>query len=55
MKPPTGSFKLLPPSHREAALEQDYDGMQTMFLANPPSFGEVLRVLGEAEREINDI
>jgi hypothetical protein len=26
-----------------------------MFLANPPSFSEVLRVLGEAEREINDI
>jgi hypothetical protein len=25
------------------------------FVANPPSFGEVLRVLGEAEREINDI
>jgi hypothetical protein len=29
--------------------------MRTMFLANPPSFSEVLRVLGEAEREINDI
>jgi len=50
-----GSFKLLPPSHREAALQQDYDGMRTMFLANPPTFSEVLRVLGEAEREINDI
>ncbi len=48
-----GSLKLLPPSHREADLEQDYDRMQTMFLARPPSFGEVLRVLGEAEREIN--
>jgi hypothetical protein len=50
-----GSFKLLPPSHREADLEQDYDGMQTMFLAKPPTFRQVLRVLGEAEREINDI
>jgi hypothetical protein len=26
-----GGLKLLPPSHREADLEQDYDGMQTMF------------------------
>ncbi len=30
--------------------------MQTMFLAHPPrTFREVLRVLGEAERKINDI
>jgi hypothetical protein len=36
-------------------LEQDYDGMQTMFLAKPPTFSQVLWVLGEAEREINDI
>jgi len=49
-----GSLKLLPPSQREADLERDYDRMQTMFLARPPSFGEVLRVLREAEREIND-
>jgi len=50
-----GSLKLLPPTHREADLEQDYDRMQTMFLAKPPSFSAVLRVLGEAERKINNI
>ena len=50
-----GSLKLVPPSHREADLAQDYDRMQTMFLAKPPSFSEVLRVLAEAEREINNL
>jgi hypothetical protein len=49
-----GSLKLLPPSQREADLEQDYDRKQTMFLSKPPSFSKVLRVLGEAEREINN-
>ena len=48
-----GSLKLVPPSHRESDLAQDYDRMQTMFLIKPPSFSEVLRVLAEAEREIN--
>ena len=50
-----GSLKLLPPSYREAELARDYNQMQTMFLANPPSFSAVLRVLGEAERKINDV
>jgi hypothetical protein len=50
-----GSLKLLPPSYREADLARDYNQMQTMFLANPPSFSAVLRVLGEAERKINDV
>jgi len=48
-----GSFKLLPPLHREAALARDYEQMQPMFLEAPPSFSAVLRVLGEAERKIN--
>ncbi|MEI6078785.1 MAG: nucleotidyl transferase AbiEii/AbiGii toxin family protein [Verrucomicrobiota bacterium] len=50
-----GSLKLVPPSHRESDLAQDYDRMQTMFLIKPPSFSEVLRVLFEAEREINKL
>jgi len=50
-----GGLKLLPPSHRESDLAQDHDRMQTMFLTKPPSFSEVLRVLGEAEREINKL
>jgi hypothetical protein len=48
-----GSFKLLPPSHREAALTRDYEQMQPMFLETPPSFNAVLRVLSEAERMMN--
>jgi hypothetical protein len=48
-----GSLRLLPPSHREAALAHDYEQMQPMFLQTPPSFSAVLRVLGEAERKIN--
>ncbi len=48
-----GSMKLRPPRRREAGLAQDYARMQTLFLAAPPSFTEVLRVLAEAELEIN--
>lgn len=48
-----GSMKLHPPRQRETELAQDYVRMEAMFLAKPPSFSEVLRVLSEAEREIN--
>lgn len=48
-----GSMKLRPSRHREAELAQDYARMEAMFLEKPPSFSEVLRVLREAEREIN--
>jgi hypothetical protein len=48
-----GSLRLLPPSHREADLEQDYERMQALFLSNPPAFKEVLDVLREAERAVN--
>lgn len=50
-----GSLKLRPPRHREAELMRDYNKMQVMFLAQPPSFNDVQDVLGEAEHEINDI
>lgn len=50
-----GGLKLRPPRQREADLARDYDRMQTMFLAKPPNFSEVLRILGEAEHEINNI
>ena len=48
-----GSMKLRPPRQREAELAQDYARMETMFLAKPPAFSEVLRVLSDAERHIN--
>jgi hypothetical protein len=48
-----GSLRLLPPSHREADLAQDYERMQALFLSKPPAFKEVLDVLEEAEHAIN--
>jgi len=50
-KPPT--LKLCPPPQREAALAQDYAKMESMFLATPPRFAEVLEILREAETTIN--
>jgi hypothetical protein len=46
-------MKLRPPRQREAELTHDYARMETMFLAKPPAFSEVVRVLSEAERHIN--
>jgi hypothetical protein len=48
-----GSFKLLPQQHQQVALEADYSGMREMFFDSPPSFADVLSVLGEMERLIN--
>ena len=48
-----GSFRLVPPRYRCAALAQDYDVMRPMFLTEPPSFDKVLTQLAEAERELN--
>ncbi len=48
-----GSFKLVPPATRHAALEQDYADMRPMFLHEPPVFDRVLGRLAEAERALN--
>ena len=48
-----GSLKLCPPPGREPELARDYAKMEPMFLAPPPPLVELLRVLREAEREIN--
>jgi hypothetical protein len=47
------TLKLAPPEHRLPALAQDYAKMEPMFLARPPSFADVMRVLSEAEATIN--
>jgi Nucleotidyl transferase AbiEii toxin, Type IV TA system len=49
-----GSFRLVPPTHRHAALAQDYAKMQAMFLTAPPSFVELLHQLAVAERALNE-
>ncbi|MBI2932275.1 MAG: nucleotidyl transferase AbiEii/AbiGii toxin family protein [Planctomycetes bacterium] len=48
-----GTLKLSPSAGREAELQRDYAKMEPMFLKSPPPFAEVLKALGDAQREIN--
>jgi len=48
-----GSFRLVPPSSRNAELARDYAEMRPMFLAVPPSFDAVLEQLVAAEQALN--
>lgn len=48
-----GSFRLVPPAYRLAALEADYAVMRPMFLHEPASFAEVMQMLTAAEQIIN--
>ncbi len=48
-----GTFRLVPPPARTAALRRDYEAMRDMYLAEPAPFDEVLAVLAEAEGRIN--
>lgn len=48
-----GSFRLVPPQPRQAALAQDYATMRPMFMTEPPSFATLMAKLAEAERKLN--
>ena len=48
-----GTFRLLPPAARTAALHRDYEAMRDMYLTEPATFDEVLAVLAEVEARIN--
>ncbi len=48
-----GSFRLVPPEVRQAALAQDYVTMRPMFMTEPPPFSELMRRLADAERRLN--
>lgn len=48
-----GSFRLLPPTYRHAALVQDYAEMRAMFLTEPPPFDELLNELARVEKALN--
>lgn len=49
-----GMLRLLPPDHQLAEWEQDYNAMRgEMFFGEVPTFAEVLRVVGEFERQFN--
>lgn len=48
-----GTFRLVPPAGRQAALRRDYQAMQDMYLAEPASFDDILSTLGDLEARIN--
>ncbi len=48
-----GTFRLLPPGSRHAALAQDYATMRPMFLSEPPPFDALLETLAKAEATLN--
>ena len=48
-----GTFRLVPPEVRQAALARDYATMRPMFMTEPPSFDALLRELQSAENAIN--
>lgn len=49
------TFKLVPPSEREAALRRDYQAMRDMYLADPLPFDQILSTLAAAEQRINGV
>ena len=49
-----GTFKLVPPSVRHAALARDYATMASMFIGAPIEFDVMLRRLQAAERQLNN-
>jgi Nucleotidyl transferase AbiEii toxin, Type IV TA system len=49
-----GTFRLVPPPSRQAALAQDYTRMQPMFMSQPPSFADLLAQLASAENQLNN-
>lgn len=45
-----GTFHLTPPGFRLAELERDYGAMRDMFLASPPPFEEVIKIVSDLEQ-----
>ncbi|MBO0698944.1 MAG: nucleotidyl transferase AbiEii/AbiGii toxin family protein [Zavarzinella sp.] len=48
-----GTFRLVPPPERRAALRQDYRAMRDMYLTEPVTFDDILTTLSELEQRIN--
>ena len=48
-----GTFHLAPQEFQLAELKKDYQAMQVMFLAAPPSFERVIKTVSDLEHEIN--
>ena len=47
------TLKLLPPSYRLGALQEDYSAMRNMLYGEIPSFETMMEAVGELEKEIN--
>jgi hypothetical protein len=50
-----GSFHLVPPSERLAAIRRDYRDMTAMFFSDPPIFDDILKQLSVLEKQINGV
>ena len=50
-----GTLKLLPPEFRLDSLEKDYKAMQNMIFDKYISFEEIIDILGNLEKEINEV
>jgi hypothetical protein len=48
-----GTFRLVPPAGRLPALRRDYQAMRDMYLSEPASFDDLLAILADLERRIN--
>lgn len=48
-----GTFRLVPPEYRLAALAADYESMKDMLFGDIPTFGTVMKAIQQLEAEIN--
>lgn len=50
-----GQLRVVPAADRRKAWAEDYEAMrESMFFAEPPSFDEILTVVADFERQVND-
>jgi hypothetical protein len=49
-----GTFRIVPPDERIPQLRRDYEAMREMYLSEPATFDEVLGMLAELEKRINE-
>ena len=49
------TLKLLPPSYRMGALQEDYSAMRNMLYGEIPTFETIMETVGELEKEINTL
>ncbi len=50
-----GTLRLMPAAHIVGKLKQDYDAMSPMFFGEAPAFQEILDLLPELEKRINQV